>query len=42
VANPDVTKYYYVVADAKKGDGSHLFAETAEQHAANIAAVGGP
>jgi UPF0755 protein len=42
VANPAVTKDYYFVADAKKGDGSHLFAETAEQHAANIAAVGGP
>jgi UPF0755 protein len=42
VANPTVTKDYYFVADAKKADGSHLFAETAEQHAANIAAAGGP
>jgi UPF0755 protein len=42
VANPTATRYYYLVADAKKGDGSHAFAETFAQHEQNIAAVGGP
>ncbi len=41
VANPTKTKFYYFVADAKKADGSHVFAETLEQHQANIARVGG-
>ncbi|MBI2767874.1 MAG: endolytic transglycosylase MltG [Chloroflexi bacterium] len=42
VANATPTKFYYFVADAKKGDGSHVFAETFAQHEANIAAVGSP
>jgi UPF0755 protein len=42
VANPTDTKYYYFVADAKKADGSHVFAETFAQHQRNIAAVGSP
>ncbi|HEY5475429.1 MAG TPA: endolytic transglycosylase MltG [Tepidiformaceae bacterium] len=42
VANPTNTKYYYFVADAKKADGSHVFAETFAQHQRNIAAVGSP
>ncbi len=41
-ANPAVTRDYYFVADAKKGDGSHVFAETEAQHDQNIAAVGSP
>lgn len=41
-ANPATTKDYYFVADAKKGDGSHVFAETEAQHLQNIAAVGTP
>ena len=40
VANPTKTKLYYFVADSKKADGSHVFAETLEQHQANIARVG--
>ncbi len=42
VANPADTKYYYFVADAKKNDGSHVFAETFAQHQRNIATVGSP
>lgn len=42
VAEPTKTKDYYFVADAKKGDGSHLFAQTMAQHEANIAAAGSP
>lgn len=42
VANPTNTKMYYFVADAKKADGSHVFAETFAEHQRNIAAVGGP
>jgi UPF0755 protein len=42
VAFPEVTKMYYFVADAKKGDGSHVFAETLEEHEANIIRVGTP
>lgn len=42
VANPPATKLYYFVADAKKKDGSHAFAETEAQHLANVAAVGSP
>lgn len=41
-AKPAVTKYYYFVADAKKADGSHVFAETFEQHQQNIRNVGSP
>lgn len=40
VANPSATTMYYFVADSVEGDGSHLFAETWEQHLANIASVG--
>ncbi|MGE5595545.1 MAG: endolytic transglycosylase MltG [Hyphomicrobiales bacterium] len=42
VAHPEVTKMYYFVANAKKGDGAHVFAETFEQHQANIAEFGSP
>ncbi len=37
VAHPARTKFYYFVADAKKGDGSHLFAETIAEHERNKA-----
>ena len=40
VANPATTKMYYFVADAKKADGSHVFAETFAEHERNIARVG--
>ncbi|MFN0093392.1 MAG: endolytic transglycosylase MltG [Dehalococcoidia bacterium] len=42
VANPADSKMYYFVADAKKGDGSHVFAETLEEHNRNQATVGQP
>lgn len=42
VANPATTNYFYFVANAKIGDGSHVFAETYEQHLANVAAVRDP
>lgn len=42
VANAEPTKFYYFVADAKKGDGSHVFAVTEAEHLANIARVGAP
>ncbi len=42
VANPAVTDYYYFVADAKKGDGSHVFAVTEAEHDRNKATVGAP
>ena len=42
VANPAQSKAYYFVADAKKKDGTHVFAETAAEHQANIARVGAP
>jgi UPF0755 protein len=42
VANPTATKYYYFVADAKKADGSHVFAETAAQHEQNKRQYGAP
>jgi UPF0755 protein len=42
VANPAQSKAYYFVADARKGDGSHLFAETLEEHERNKAAAGSP
>lgn len=41
VAKPKVTDYYYFVADAVKGDGSHAFAVTFAEHERNIATVGG-
>ncbi len=42
VANPASTRYYYFVADSKKNDGSHVFAETFEQHQQNIRQYGAP
>jgi UPF0755 protein len=42
VANPAQSKAYYFVADARKGDGSHVFAETQAEHDRNIATVGSP
>lgn len=42
VAHPADTKMYYFVADAKAADGSHRFAETFEQHQANINQYGAP
>jgi UPF0755 protein len=42
VANPADTRMYYFVADAKADDGSHRFAETLEQHTANIQQYGSP
>lgn len=42
VANPATTKMYYFVADAKKNDGSHVFAETFAEHERNIARFGTP
>lgn len=41
VAKPAVSNAYYFVADARANDGSHVFAETLEQHEANQARVGG-
>jgi UPF0755 protein len=40
VAHPAQTNMYYFVADAKADDGSHRFAETLEQHTANIQQYG--
>jgi UPF0755 protein len=40
VANPIDTDYYYFVADAVAGDGSHRFAVTEAEHQANIALYG--
>lgn len=42
VANPETTKMYYFVADAKAADGSHIFAETLAEHERNIAQYGSP
>ncbi|MCL6644214.1 MAG: endolytic transglycosylase MltG [Dehalococcoidia bacterium] len=42
VARPATTDYYYFVADAKKGDGSHVFAVTFAEHERNIALYGSP
>ena len=42
MAHPATTNYFYFVADAKKGDGSHVFAETLEQHNQNVAQYGSP
>jgi UPF0755 protein len=38
-ANPATTDLYYFVADARKGDGSHLFAATIAEHERNRALV---
>lgn len=40
--NPTETTLYFFVADAKKADGSHRFAETQAEHDRNIAEVGQP
>jgi UPF0755 protein len=40
VANPEDTEFYYFVADAVAGDGSHRFAVTFDEHEANIALYG--
>lgn len=40
VANPEKTNFYYFVADAKKADGSHVFAVTFAEHERNIALYG--
>jgi UPF0755 protein len=37
VVNPADTRYLYFVANDVAGDGSHVFAETLEEHNANIA-----
>ncbi len=42
VANAATTDFYYFVADAKKADGSHVFAVTSEEHEANVAQYGSP
>jgi UPF0755 protein len=36
------TEFYYFVADAVEGDGSHRFAVTEEEHQTNIAIYGSP
>jgi UPF0755 protein len=41
VANPTATKMYYFVADTIKNDGSHVFAETLDQHLRNVRRMGG-
>lgn len=41
-ANPTDTDYYYFVADAVAGDGSHRFAVTEAEHIANINNYGAP
>lgn len=40
-AYPAETAYYYFLADCTKEDGSHLFAETQEEHNSNYAMCGG-
>ncbi len=40
VANPEVTDFYYFVADAVADDGSHRFAVTFTEHQNNIAQYG--
>ena len=40
VVFPADTPYFFYVADAVAGDGSHLFAETIEEHEANRAIAG--
>lgn len=42
VVRPAETDFYYFVADAKKADGSHVFAVTLAEHQRNIDAVGQP
>ncbi|MEX1103499.1 MAG: endolytic transglycosylase MltG, partial [Dehalococcoidia bacterium] len=42
VANAEETEFYYFVADARKADGSHVFAVTLDEHLANQALYGSP
>ncbi len=42
VAEPTDTKYYYFVANAKLGDGSHVFSETQDEQDRNTAEYGSP
>ncbi len=42
VAYPEETEFYYFVADAVEGDGSHRFAVTFAEHEQNIALYGSP
>jgi len=42
VANATDTDFYYFVADAKKGDGSHIFAVTLAEHEQNQVEYGSP
>ena len=42
VAYPETTDFYYFVADARAGDGSHRFAVTFAEHEQNIALYGAP
>jgi UPF0755 protein len=42
VANPEETDYYYFFANAKEGDGSHVFAVTQEEHDRNQQEFGPP
>jgi len=42
VANAAETDYYYFVANAKAGDGSHVFAVTEAEHERNKALYGAP
>jgi UPF0755 protein len=42
VANPEATRMYYFVANAKADDGSHVFAETLPEHERNIQQYGAP
>jgi UPF0755 protein len=42
VARPEATDFYYFVADASEGDGSHRFAVTFAEHEQNIALYGSP
>jgi UPF0755 protein len=37
VARPAATTFFYFVADGIKADGSHVFAQTLEEHLANVA-----
>lgn len=40
VAHPATTDYYYFFANAKEGDGSHVFAVTLDEHIQNVATYG--
>ena len=42
VAEPTDTKYYYFVANARLGDGSHVFSETQDEQDRNTAEYGSP